>query len=479
MTSRDQIRKTTSDLTDYLIQWLDFQAAYFRTPGIQAAIRVGEDVVLDYATGHANLATGEELRTDHVFRIASHSKTYTATAIMQLVEAGTLRLDDTLSSRIPELSAAPIGAVTIREVLGHQGGVVRDGVRKSFWQRLESFPDRAELLRMATEGGVVFEPNEHFKYSNVSYSLLGLVIEAATGGTYRDYITEHILTPLALDSTGVEFDPELADRFATGHTGLLTGDDTREPIRHSDSRAYGPAGGFYATARDMTTYGAAHFFGDQTLLTDASKRLMQRTESVIKGRGTPAAEYGVGMSLRQLGARDLVGHSGGYPGHITQTYIDPTEQLVVSVLTNAVDGPASNLAAGLIRLIDLALNDADDTPAGAAAPGEPTDRVPLSSFTGRFAGLWGITDIVEAGDRLLLITPTAPNPAEAYSTAVPLDAHTLQTESKSGFGAVGEKLYLERDDDGAIVSVHFSGGPCWPVAEFLSRRSDLAQADPD
>ena len=72
-------------------------------------------------------------------------------------------------------------------------------------------------------------------------------------------------------------------------------------------------------------------------LTDDSKRLMQRLESVVTAYGTEVGRYGVGMGLQTVGERHLVGHSGGWPGHITLTLLDPVGKLVVSVLTNAVE----------------------------------------------------------------------------------------------------------------------------------------------
>lgn len=476
--------ETIRNLTGYLQQWLAFQGSHGRVPGVQAAVRVGDELVLNTAWGVADTSTGAELTTEHLFRIASHSKTFTGTAIMQLAQQGRLRLDDPLGAHIPDLAGAPVGAVTIREVLGHTGGVIRDGKVKDFWQRMIPFPDTQGLLAMAREGALTFKRNEHFKYSNVSYSLLGLIIEAAAGIPYTDYVRTHIIDPLGLANTGPEYDPAREADFVYGHTGLLHGADEREPIAHVDSRAFGPATGFYSTAADMTIYGAAHFLGDETLLTDESKRLMQRLESTIEGPGVPEARYGVGMSLRRLGERDLVGHSGGYPGHITRTYIDPVDKIVVSVLTNAIDGPADPLAAGIFRLIDLAL-DPPARAAGATAedysnPGDggadgTIDAGDLSTYTGRFAGLWGVSDIVELGGQLYLLNPAQANPTEAYQHLRRLDGETLQIQSTAGFGPVGELVHYERDDDGTVLSLSLAGGRAWPVEEFLARRSTLAR----
>src|SRR4051794_15694038 len=169
----------------YLESWLDHQRRRSRVPGVQAAVRVGDRLVLDTALGVADVTTGEPLTPGHLFRIASHSKTFTATAVLQLVEAGRLRLDDPVAALVPALAGSALAEVTVRELLGHQGGVIRDGRDNDHWQLLHPFPDEAGLTRIAVADGAVLDRNEHFKYSNIGYSLLGLAIEAGPRPSYR------------------------------------------------------------------------------------------------------------------------------------------------------------------------------------------------------------------------------------------------------------------------------------------------------
>lgn len=453
--------------TPWLTSWIAQQAAFRRATGVQVAIRSGDEVVLDTAWGVADVTTGEPLRTDHLFRIASHSKTFTATAVLQLVEQGRLRLDDTVAGYIPELAEHPIGTRTVRELLGHQAGVIRDGDVADFWQLDGPFPDRAALLDDVLANGEVFAANQHFKYSNVGYSLLGLVIEAVAGTGYVEHLRSAVVEPLGLTRTGAEYDPARAEEYAAGHTALLDADDRRERIEHVDTAAMAAATGFFSTAREMTSYGAAHFFGDERLLSDASKRIIQRQESVVSAYGTELGRYGVGMDLHTFGERDVVGHSGGYPGHITRTYIDPTDKLVVSVLTNAIDGPADAIAVGLIKLIDLALNPPQDS-----APAQSPER-----FTGRFANLWGISDIVELGGRLVLIRPTAVDALGGFEELSVIDDDHLRIHAGPGFGTVGEVLTIDRKDDGSIRSIR-SAMTQWPLADFRARRTAMTHHRP-
>ncbi|MGY1814673.1 serine hydrolase domain-containing protein [Blastococcus sp. SYSU D00820] len=460
--------QTLRAATGYLRSWLEAQAAHFRVPGVQVALRYGDELVLSAAIGVADVGTGAPLTTTHLFRVASHAKTFTATAVLQLVEAGRLRLDDPIGRHVPELAGSPVAPVTIRELLGHQGGVSRDGSRADHWQLAAPFPDRAAVLAEVLAAGPVSRRNERFGYSNLGYALVGMAIEAVTGTTYAEHLRAAVLEPLGLARTDPDLDP--AREHATGSTGLLLGEDRREPIAPVPTGALAAATGFSSTAEDLAVFGAAHQLGDERLLSDDSKRIMQRLESVVAPYGREVGRYGVGMGLWTVGDRHLVGHSGGFPGHSTLTVVDPAGRLVVSVLTNAIDGPAEQLAVGLVQLVDVVLAPR------AEVPPPPVDAPPLSTFTGRFASLWGVLDVAELGGRLVMLRPTAPEPLPTVEELQVVDATTLRPAPQPGFGPAGEPVELERDGDGRVRSLRWGGVTCWPVEEFRRRRRDLVRA---
>ncbi len=236
-------------------------------------------------------------------------------------------------------------------------------------------------------------------------------------------------------------------------------------LRHAPTGAYAPATGFWSTAEELSSFAeAALVLGDQRLLPDDAKRVMQRQESVVTAYGTEIGKYGLGVDLSTVGDRQLVGHSGGWPGQITLTLADPATGLVVSVLTNAVDGPAQELAHGLVKLIDAAL-----TPR-AEVPAPPAGAPPLAGFTGRFAGLWGVLDVAELGGRLVLVRPVLPDPLHGMEELQVVDAGTLRVAAQPGFGAAGELVPVERDTAGRVVSLRLGGVTHRPLEEFLRRR---------
>jgi len=449
MTHEISIQSAVHDVVRYLPRWIGYQVDQRRVPGAQVAVRLDDLTVFSQAFGHANLDTGEPLTTRHLFRIASHSKWFTATLVMRLVEAGTLRLDDTLGGLAPAYADTELSGVTLRELLSHQGGIIRDGVDTDFWQLDGQFHDAGSLLRLVRTHGKVFAANEHFKYTNIGFSLIGQILESVTGTPYNELVSREVCEPLGLTNTAPEYDDSRASEYAAGHSRARIPATERTVLTHVDTRAMSPATGFCSTAEDLTAFGAVHFLGSGQLLSDGSRRRMQRRESIIENGGQ-TGYYGLGTQIYDIGDRRVVGHSGGFPGHITRTYVDPEDRIVVSVLTNAVDGPADPIAVGIVKLINLAMSGRKSWQADS-----PTDR--LDSFVGRYDCLWGTTDIVRLGGRLVGIDPSVGDPASDVDEATVLDDMTLEGERRDSYGHSGEPLTFERDENGRAVSFRSAG----------------------
>ncbi len=446
--------KAIKTALDYIPQYLEYQRTYLPYVGAQVAVRVEGDLIFNQAFGFADLATEVPLTVDHLFRIASHSKTFTGVACMQLVESGKLRLDDVASAHVPELVKSPMGGVTVRELLAHGSGMIRDGDDSTFWSLDRTFPDREELLKTIKKHGKVLAPNDHFKYSNIGYSLLGLIIEAASGVPYREYVTTNIVDRLGLKDTGPDLDLDRIDDYAKGYTSRAHGPERIE-IEHIDTFAESSATGFYSTASDLSAYFQAHLDGDDRLMSEESKRRMRQVQWTV----TDESSYGLGLGIDKVNGRTYVGHSGGYPGHITVSKLDLERKLSISVLTNSNDGPAATLCAAILHLIDLALVDKGKT--------EPGKARELDKFEGRFASLWGVTDVVDLGGRLYSLAPTLANPAaEATELKVVSDTE-LKVVGDKGFGRYHEVMTYSFRKDGRIRQIRGAGGSgLMPADEF-------------
>jgi len=433
------------EVLTYYDSWLAFNQRYQRVPGVQAAVFAADGIAFSAAYGLADVENAVPLTEQHLFRIASHSKTFTATAVFQLVEQGRLRLDDKAGQHVTEIVGTPLGERTVRDLLAHAGGITRDSLDADWWQLAKAFPDRDELLQvLRDESSAVLPENDRFKYSNIGYGLLGLVVEAAAGTSYKSYVQTAIVDKLGLSGLGPELDPARGSEYAAGYSALSYAAE-RIPIDHVDTRALAAATGFFGNARDLVTYFSAHLPGDDRLLTDKSKREMQHPLwQTAAGDDWP--RYGLGVQIAKIGERRLFGHGGGYPGHITRSLVDGSAGIAVSVLTNAIDGPAQQLAEGFFKLLDLAQSK--------DRPGTVAD---LSRFTGRYANLWGVSDIVQLGGRLYALDPAQGDPADR-PTALEADGDTLLVTEDSGTGAYGQRYHFTFDADGRPDTVRNATG---------------------
>ncbi|MCO5228609.1 MAG: beta-lactamase family protein [Thermomicrobiales bacterium] len=444
--------KAIKSALEYASKWLTFQHEYNPYVGAQVAVRVDHELLMNEAFGYADLENNLSLSTNHLFRIASHSKTFTSVAVMQLVEQRKLRLDDTVGQHIPELAKSALSEVTVRHLLSHTGGVIRDGSEADWWKLTKPFPNRKELLALAKKHGKVFDPDVEFKYSNIGFSLLGIIIEHASGSPYRTYVTTNIVEKLGLSDTGPDLNMDRIDDYAVGHSSRIHGPH-RIPIEHIDTFEESSATGFYSTAAELTDYFQAHIPGDTRLITDASKRKMQQKIGEAEG----GEWYGLGLVINKIGGRTYYGHSGGYPGHITMSKVDRERKLSLSVLTNASDGPAALFAASILALIDLALTTDAKTP-----PGKAKD---LKRFEGRFATLGVITDIAALGGRLYALAPSLDDPASMAIELEVVGENTLKRVGGSKYGSRGEGITYHFDSKGKVTNV-VAGHTLVPIEEF-------------
>lgn len=443
--------------------YLEIRRRVLRVPGVQAAVVIRGDVALNTAYGMADVESGSPLLPGHLFRIASHSKTFTATLTVQLVEAGRLRLDDAVGDHL-DWVPAPLRQVTLRELLAHGAGVTRDGADADHWVLTRPFPDESRLRAALDEAAAVRPANERFKYSNIGFTLLGLVLEAVTGQPYAALVSERIAAPLGLRDTSADVVPSRLPDYATGYSSLSY-DDARRPVDTVPTGVMAAATGVSSTALDTGRFFSAHAFGDERLLTDASKRRMQHREWEVAGTG--GMHYGLGLDIQTVSDRTVVGHGGGFPGHITRTMLDPERAIAVSVFTNAIDGPANEMATGVMKLLLLA-GDGDRA-------GE--DRPELDRFTGAFADIWHRFDVVRFGGRLLGLQLNQPDPTNVAVELTPEDDATLRvTGGDTGFGAYGEPLRYSFTGDGSVARVRSANGiTAEPLAAFAARLAAMSR----
>ena len=338
-------------------------------PAIAYGIVVGGALVHSAGFGARVLGAGPP-DADTVFRIASMSKSFTASAILLLRDAGALALDDPAAQYVPELAgwtggSAAAAPVTIRQLLTMTAGFPTDD---PWGDRQQGLPITAfdDLLA----GGFSFNwaPGTRFEYSNLGYAILGRVLAAASGAGYDEFIRTRLLAPLRLGRTGFNADEFEQGNLALGYRHGLGG---WAEVPFDPYGAFAPMGGVFSTVADLARWvaGFAAAFppdgdgdgdGDGTdahPLCPASRRQMQLPQAVTGWRaagrlpgGPPAPPeyYGFGLFVDEdpsLGR--VVSHSGGYPGFGSNMRWHPATGIGVVALGNGTYAPMSPLT-GLV-----------------------------------------------------------------------------------------------------------------------------------
>lgn len=452
----------------YVDSWLAWRCPREPLPGCVVAVTLRGRVLLSGAYGHADLGTGRRLGANDVFRVASHSKSFTAAALLQLVERGRLGLDDPVADHLGWLADHRDRRwrdVSVRQLLCHGAGIVRDGLDSEFWQLGRPFPDRDQLRAEVLDAELVLEPDVAMKYSNFGYGLAGAVIEEVTGRSYHEQVSESVLAPLGLASITPE--PAPGEPGVTGH-GRRRPDGSRPTIPAVDTRALAPATGFASDAVDLCRWFTALVPGSRKVLGDPAKREMQRVHWRVERPGPGGDEdYGLGLELIRVGDRKLFGHGGGFPGQITKTLADPAEGLVVTALTNGCDGPASEIARGVLHVID-------HFQAGAAGA-TPARSRSLRRLEGRYVNLWSVADVVAHRGGLSVGTPDSWKPFADAERLEPLDPTTLRITETSSFGSEGETVRF-RLGDAEVDTVSWAGMTMWPEARWPAAERRLLGA---
>jgi CubicO group peptidase (beta-lactamase class C family) len=408
-----------------------------RLPSVSAAAFRDGEVVWQQALGLADVEAGEEATPEHQYGIASITKTFVAAAILQLRDERKLGLDDQLSRHIRDVEH---GSLTIRSMLSHLSGLQREPPGE-IWETLRA-PSREELLAGLGDAEQVIPANEEWHYSNLAYSLLGEVIERASGTPFGRYVEERLLEPLGLEHTRWSPTRPVKPYYVEPYSDVVTVEPGLE------LGGTGAAGGLWSTTGDLARWASFLADPDPAVLSKETARQMRSVQTIIDDGWTSG--HGLGLQMWRRGERVFAGHTGGLPGFVSIMAWLPKENAGAVVLTSSGTWP-SLIDTGL----KLAETAADELPASGEEwrPGsEPPDDV--TPLLGRW---WseGSEFVFSWRDRL-----------EARPADLPtvLEPAVFERESGDTWRTVsgrerGEVLRVVRDDDGDVRKLYWATYP--------------------
>jgi len=312
--------------------WLE----QYGEPGLALVLVEDGHVTHHRAYGLADRASGRQVTPDTVFQVGSISKTFTAWAVMELVEQGRVELDAPVDRylkrwHLPE-SEYDAAGVTVRRLLEHTAGISLPSV--SGHDLGEPLPTLVEELDRYVR--IEHEPGAGHVYSGGGYALLQLLIEDVTGEDFAEHLQAKVFAPLGMSSTHFGWSAALAERVATPY-----GEGEEEPYPHRCFPALAAAGA-YTTVRDLGAFLEAHFLGPE----GAKPGRVVLAEDVLESMWatSPASpRYGLGYEVPPPAPTSrVVMHSGSNRGWKADFFALPDDGLGIAVVTN-VDGGRTRL----------------------------------------------------------------------------------------------------------------------------------------
>ncbi|MCP4302695.1 MAG: beta-lactamase family protein, partial [Gammaproteobacteria bacterium] len=336
----DELVQALDEIVSATVPWTG------ETPAYSIVVDQGGELVYERYIGFADIGNRVPASRDTVFRIGSISKSYTALAVLQLVEQGKVNLDAKVSNYLPDVEQ-PSSEVTIRQLLTHTSGVPTYTDQSETRPLLEwTDPTRSHVLDMFQAKDLEFAPGSRYSYSNSGYYLLGLVIEAVSGQDYFEFLQTSILRPLELDETYAGTYEEIVSNRAQGY---VAGPDAFENAPPTHQLATFSAGMLEASAADVARYRRSIF---------RSPKISRQLRKLVTTRDKFDDDIDHYYSLGALVISDFHGHrrfehNGGLSGFVSEHVFFPDHDLTIVVLINANGAPVSpeNLSASLSRKI--------------------------------------------------------------------------------------------------------------------------------
>jgi serine beta-lactamase-like protein LACTB, mitochondrial len=342
-----------STLSPAAVQRVNQAAAEFMAgssvPGLSVAIVLDGHPVWSSGFGMADLENFVPATPATLFRLASVSKPITATAILQLWERGKLDLDVPVQKYCPAFPQKE-WPITTRELLNHLGGIRhynKDNVGDIPVDSARHFNSMEESLTIFENDPLVAKPGTKFQYSTYGYTVLGCVLEGASGQKYVDFVTENVFRPAGMSVTRTD------DYFAiVPHRTRWYNKSANGAVLNSgvlDSSYKIPGGGWLSSADDLALYESAILAN--SLLKAATREMMWTPGKTVSGE---QLDYGLGWGTAMLSGLKTFGHSGGQQGTSTFILLAPERRAGIVVLANLEGVDVAGLAHRVLRIaLDL------------------------------------------------------------------------------------------------------------------------------
>ncbi len=335
-------------------------------PSVSYAIIKDGKIIHENYKGKINYKSNKIADNQSVYRIASMSKSFASVAILQLRDAGKLKLDNPVSMYIPELKGQKYSKdspeITVRHLLTHAAGFPEDNP----WGDRQLGISEAKMLAMFKRGlSFSNEPGVAYEYSNMGFAMLGYIIKKVSGQSYQSYIINKIWKPLGMNNTFWEYDKVNDNKLVKGYR-WLNNQQIEQPMEHDG--AYGIMGGMLTTIEDFSKYVAMHqsAYEANSIYPKILKRssikemhqpwnfnILNTKMKSISGQPCPTVSaYGYGLRWdKDCDEKTGIGHSGGLPGFGSNWKILPEYGIGIVTFANGTYAPTSAINSQILSFL--------------------------------------------------------------------------------------------------------------------------------
>ncbi|HEY2856319.1 MAG TPA: serine hydrolase domain-containing protein [Gemmatimonadaceae bacterium] len=324
--SHPAVAQTSRPIQDTLNRIVAHELGRQGLPGLQVAVGENGRIVYSHAVGKADVENGVAMTSASLIRTGSIAKSISAVAAMTLVEAGKLDLDVPVQTYCKEFPTKP-WPITTREVLSHTSGIRH--YRGTEADNTNHYAKMSDGFAIFANDSLLFQPGTHYSYSTYGYTVVGCVIEGASGRNFYDYVHEHVLIPARMTHTVVDNIFTIVPHRARGYHGH--GDSVANAGLMDGSYKI-PGGGLVSTAEDLVRFGMALMSGK--LLKPKTLEQMWTPTGVPQLEGGKPSNYGLGFGIEVVDGQKVISHSGGQQGTTTQLVMVPAKSFAAAAMAN-------------------------------------------------------------------------------------------------------------------------------------------------
>lgn len=311
-------------------------------PGATLGVCMENGKCFSLATGYSDRAAKTPMKPDDTMLAGSVGKTFAAAVALQLVGDGKIGLDDKISKYLgneewfPRLPNSK--DITVRQLMNHTSGLVRYEFNPNFLRDLTAEPEKvwkpAELIAYLFDTEAKFEAGNGWDYSDTNYIVLGMIIEKVTGKKYYDLAVKNVIKPMKLKMTKPQDGPVI-EGLVQGYAGEGNPFGGSDEMIKDGKFVFNPqfewtGGGMASTSGDLAKW-AKKMYEGKAFKKEMLDEMLKGTKAPMLG---PTAEYGLGVIIRPTPRGITYGHSGFFPGYMTDVMYLPEKKISLAVQVN-------------------------------------------------------------------------------------------------------------------------------------------------